>query len=132
MKSIARIMSLLFIALMLHACRSIQYVPVETVKRDTTYISQTKVDSIYARDSIYIEHKGDTVYQHKYKYLYKYIEKHDTLWREKTDTVQIAYPIEAQLTKWQKARMNMGSVFIGLIIISILGLGLYAVWRLKK
>lgn len=122
MRELTRIIVLILLAIMLYGCKSIQYVPVETIKRDTTYISQIKIDSIYHRDSIYVEHKGDTVYLSKYKYLYKYIEKHDTLWREKTDTIQVVYPVEAQLTKWQKIKINIGEYLITAIILIIIGL----------
>ena len=122
MRELARIITLIFLATILYSCKSIQYVPVETTKRDTTYLSQTKIDSIYHRDSIYVERKGDTVYLSKYKYLYKYIEKHDTLWREKVDTIQIAYPVEAQLTKWQKIKNNIDEYLKTTIILIIIGL----------
>lgn len=122
MRELARIITLIFLATLLYSCKSIQYVPVETMKRDTTYLSQTKIDSIYHRDSIYVERKGDTVYLSKYKYLYKYIEKHDTLWREKVDTIQIAYPVEAQLTKWQKIKINIDEYLKTTIILIIIGL----------
>ena len=122
MRELTRIIVLMLLAIILYGCKPIQYVPVETIKRDTTYISQTKIDSIYQRDSIYVEHKGDTVYLNKYKYLYKYIEKHDTLWREKVDTVQVAYPVEAQLTKWQKIKINMSEYLITAIALIIMWL----------
>ena len=122
MRELARIITLIFLATILYSCKSIQYVPVETTKRDTTYLSQTKIDSIYHRDSIYVERKGDTVYLSKYKYLYKYIEKHDTLWREKTDTIRIAYPVEAQLSKWQKIKINIGEYLITAIALVIIWL----------
>lgn len=122
MRELARIITLIFLATILYSCKSIQYVPVETIKRDTTYISQIKIDSIYHRDSIYVEHKGDTVYLSKYKYLYKYIEKHDTLWREKTDTIQVVYPVEARLTKWQKIKINMGEYLIAAIVLIVIWL----------
>lgn len=122
MRELARIITLIFLATILYSCKSIQYVPVETMKRDTTYLSQTKIDSIYHRDSIYVERKGDTVYLSKYKYLYKYIEKHDTLWREKVDTIQIAYSVEAQLTKWQKIKINIDEYLKTTIILIIIGL----------
>lgn len=122
MRELARIITLIFLATILYSCKSIQYVPVETIKRDTTYISQIKIDSVYHRDSIYVEHKGDTVYLSKYKYLYKYIEKHDTLWQEKVDTIQVAYPVEAQLTKWQKIKINMGEYLITAIALVIIWL----------
>lgn len=122
MREYARIIIITIVALCLSACKSIKYVPVETIKRDTTYISQIKIDSIYHRDSIYVEHKGDTVYLSKYKYLYKYIEKHDTLWREKVDTIQVAYPVEARLTKWQKIKINIGEYLITAIALVIIWL----------
>ena len=122
MRELARIITLIFLATILYSCKSIQYVPVETTKRDTTYLSQTEIDSIYHRDSIYVEHKGDTVYLSKYKYLYKYIEKHDTLWREKTDTIQVVYPVEARLTKWQKIKINIGEYLITAIALVIIWL----------
>lgn len=122
MREYARIIIIAIAALCLSACKSIKYVPVETIKVDTTYISQTKIDSIYHRDSIYVEHKGDTVYLSKYKYLYKYIEKHDTLWREKVDTIQVAYPVEARLTKWQKIKINIGEYLITAIALVIIWL----------
>lgn len=122
MRELARIITLIFLATILYSCKSIQYVPVETTKRDTTYLSQTKIDSIYHRDSIYVERKGDTIYLSKYKYLYKYIEKHDTLWREKTDTIQVVYPVEAQLTKWQKIKINIGEYLITAITLVIIWL----------
>lgn len=117
MREYTKLIILPVIILMLCACSTVKYVPVETIKRDTTYVSQIKVDSIYQRDSIYIEHKGDTVYLNKYKYLYKYLERHDTLWREKVDTLQIAYPVEAQLTKWQKIKIGIGEYLIVAIIL---------------
>lgn len=122
MRELTRIIVLILLAIMLYGCKSIQYVPVETIKRDTTHISQIKIDSIYHRDSIYVEHKGDTVYLSKYKYLYKYIEKHDTLWREKVDTIQVAYPVEARLTKWQKIKINMGEYLIAAIVLIVIWL----------
>lgn len=122
MRELIRIIVLIFLSAILYSCKSIQYVPVETIKRDTTYISQTKIDSIYCRDSIYVEYKGDTVYLNKYKYLYKYIERHDTLWREKIDTIQVTYPIEAQLTKWQKIKINIGEYVIIVIVLIIIWL----------
>ena len=122
MRELARIITLIFLATILYSCKSIQYVPVETTKRDTTYLSQTKIDSIYHRDSIYVERKGDTVYLSKYKYLYKYIEKHDTLWREKVDTIQVTYPVEAQFTKWQKIKISIGEYLIIAIVLVIIWL----------
>ena len=129
MREYARIIIIAIATLCLSACKSIKYVPVETIKVDTTYISQIKIDSVYYRDSIYVEHKGDTVYLSKYKYLYKNIEKHDTLWHEKVDTIQIAYPVEAQLSKWQKVKMQLGNIFV---IVCVIAVAICCVLFIKK
>lgn len=120
MRIYARIIIPLLLTMLVLSCTSVRYVPVETIKVDTTYISKIKIDSIYQRDSIYIEKVGDTVYKYKYKYIDKYTEIHDTLWREKVDTVPVIHTVEAQLSKWQKAKMNMGSCLIGAIILSVI------------
>lgn len=120
MRIYARIIIPLLLTMLVLSCTSVRYVPVETIKVDTTYISKIKVDSIYQRDSIYIEKVGDTVYKYKYKYIDKYTEIHDTLWREKVDTIPVIHTVEAQLSKWQKAKMNMGSCLIGTIILSVI------------
>ena len=40
----------LFVLFLLCGCRSVKYVPVETVVTDTTYINKLVRDSIYQRD----------------------------------------------------------------------------------
>ena len=119
MKNYVRIIIALLLTALMLSCTSVKYVPVETVKIDTTYISKIKVDSIYQKDSVYIEKAGDTVYKYKYKYVDRYVEVRDTLWREKVDTVTVIQTVEAQLSKWQKAKMNMGSCLIIIIILSV-------------
>lgn len=117
MKKLARIAIPLILLICLCACRQIQYIPVKTIKVDTTYISKIKIDSIYQKDSIYIESIGDTVFVNKYAYKYKYLEKHDTLWRERVDTIQTVRIIEAPLSIWQKTKMNLGLCFIGALVV---------------
>ena len=74
MREYVRIIMFLLMASMLYACSTVKYVPVETIKVDTTYVSQIKIYTVYEKDSVYIKAIGDTVFQYKYKYLYKYIE----------------------------------------------------------
>lgn len=40
---------------------------IETIRyqRDTTYVQQVKVDSVYRRDSVFVREKGDTVFIYK-------------------------------------------------------------------
>ena len=75
-----------------------------------------RVDSIYNQDSIYVLVKGDTVYQYRYKYLYKYqyLNRADTM--IKIDSVQVPYPVEKQLTRWQQMKIELGGWAFGVII----------------
>ena len=98
-------------------------VPVETIK--TEYIEQVKYDSIYSRDSIYIMQKGDTIYNNKVQYLYKYKYLRDTI--NITDTIPKIVTVKDtqyinQLYTWQKLLIVIG---IGFILYWIIKLVIY-------
>ena len=98
-------------------------VPVETIK--TEYIEQVKYDSIYSRDSIYIIQKGDTIYNNKIQYLYKYKYFRDTV--NVTDTIPKIVTVKDtqyvnQLYTWQKILIVIG---IGFILYWIIKLVIY-------
>lgn len=106
--------------LLVCSCRTVKYVPVETIKVDTTYINKLQRDSIYMLDSVYVKEKGDTVLIEKYKYLYRDKLVRDTLYMAKTDSIQVPYPVEKELTLWQKICINVGDWAIVMVIITIL------------
>lgn len=94
-------------------------VPVETIK--TEYIEQIKYDSIYSKDSIYIIQKGDTIYNNKVQYLYKYKYLRDTI--NVTDTIPQIITVKDvqyinQLYTWQK-------------ILIVIGIGVILYWVIK-
>ena len=98
-------------------------VPVETIK--TEYIEQVKYDSIYSKDSIYIMQKGDTIYNNKVQYLYKYKYLRDTV--SITDTIPKIITVKDtqyinQLYTWQKLLIVIG---IGFILYWIIKLVIY-------
>ena len=98
-------------------------VPIETIK--TEYIEQVKYDSIYSRDSIYIMQKGDTIYNNKVQYLYKYKYLRDTI--NITDTIPKIVTVKDtqyvnQLYTWQKLLIIIG---IGFILYWIIKLVIY-------
>jgi hypothetical protein len=110
---------LLALAICFVSCRT-QYVPVETVRTEYKTRDSIRFDSIYQRDSIYMLVKGDTIYQYKYKYLYRYLTTNRTDTILKTDSIQIPYPVERKLTKWQSLKMELGGWAFGLVIAFIL------------
>ena len=98
-------------------------IPVETIK--TEYIEQIKYDSIYHKDSIYIMQKGDTIYNNKVQYLYKYKYLRDTI--NITDTIPKIVTVKDtqyinQLYAWQKILIVIG---IGFILYWIIKLVIY-------
>lgn len=113
------------------SCRSVQYVPVESVKIDSVYLSKVMRDSVYIKDSVLIV-KGDTIREYRYKYIYKYKDKIDTVYSEKVDSIRVPYPVEAQLTKWQKFKQIGGGFAIASIIIIILIVVGWFIYKLKK
>ena len=88
-------------------------IPIETNK--TEYIEQVKYDSVYSKDSIYIMQKGNTIYNNKMQYLYKYKYLRDTI--NITDTIPKIVTIKDtqyvnQLYIWQKILIVIGIGFI--------------------
>ncbi len=123
--TLASFMCMLFVC----SCRTVKYVPVETIKIDTTYINKLQRDSIYMLDSVYVKEKGDTVLIEKYKYLYRDKLVRDTLYMAKTDSIQVPYPVEKELTRWQQFRMDFGGWAMCIVVISIL---ILIVYKIKK
>lgn len=119
MKALIYITMFLMSGIWLSSCRT-QYVPVESVRTEYKTRDSIRVDSIYQQDSIYVLVKGDTVYQYRYKYLYKYqyLNRTDTV--IKVDSVQVPYPVEKQLTRWQQMKKELGGWAFGIIILFIL------------
>lgn len=77
--------------------------------------------------------KGDTVYQYKYKYFYRYltINKTDTVIQ--ADSVQVPYPVEKKLTKWQAMKVELGGWAFGIIIaFALYTIGRFVYKRIKK
>ena len=98
-------------------------IPIETIK--TEYIEQVKYDSIYHKDSIYIMQKGDTIYNNKVQYLYKYKYLRDTI--NITDTIPTIVTVKDtqyinKLYTWQKLLITVG---IGFVLYWIVRLVIY-------
>lgn len=116
----------IFISLLLTcSCTTTKFVevPVEIVK--TEYIHDTKIDSIYVRDSIDRWREGDTVFIYKEHTKYKYLNKTDTVVRvdsiPKIIRVETKEVVEVNHIKWyQKALMWLGGSIMLLIVGGII------------
>lgn len=123
---------LLTLAIWFTSCRSIKYVPVETVRTEYKTRDSIRFDSIYQHDSVFYYKNGDTIYQYKYKYLYRYltINKTDTV--IKVDSVQVPYLVEKKLSRWQSMKLELGGWAFGVIIVMALIIVWWLVYRLRK
>lgn len=121
---------------LLAGCKSVQYVPVETVRSDSIYVDRYKRDSIYQRDSVFVNRwiAGDTIYQDKvvWKYVYRDMVKYDTVATLRSDTINVPYPVECKLSKWEQLKLNVGGWAISIIIIIVLIVMGFMVYKLKK
>lgn len=131
MKIIFYIIAILPI-LAIWSCRSVKYIPVETVKHDSIYVSKIQHDSVYQRDSIYVLDRGDTVYVNVYQYLYKDRIVIDTVYSVKTDSIKVPFPVEKELTRWQQIKLELGGWSFGFIICFLLIISGYMVYKIIK
>lgn len=124
------------ILISLAGCKSVQYVPVETVRTDSIYVDRYQRDSIYQRDSVFVNRwiAGDTIYQDKvvWKYVYRDKVKYDTVAILRSDTINVPYPVECKLSKWEQLKLNVGGWAISIIIIIVLIVMGCMVYKLKK
>ena len=122
---------LILLAMAVTSCRSVRYVPVETVKHDSVYVGKVVRDSVFVKDSVLVV-KGDTVTEYRWKYVFKYKNRTDTLYVSRTDTIRVPYPVEAKLTKWQQFKMGAGGVAIGGFFLLLAAIVAYIVYRSRR
>lgn len=122
----------LLAVLSLAACKQVQYVPVETVRLDSIYLTQTLRDSIVRYDSVYVRDKGDTLYVERWKYLYRDKVRVDTMVSVRVDTLAVPYPVEKRLTRWEQFRLDVGGYALFAVVVVILIVVGYMVYKLKK
>ena len=123
-----KILFLLFMTLLLGSCKvkeKIVEVPIPQIKTEIKYIDKVKYDSIYLKDSVYIVQKGDTIYNNKVAYRYKYKYLKDTVIVNKTDTIIKLQKITEIKVKNQLNIVQKILIYIGLFSILLFLIILY-------
>lgn len=117
---------------LLTGCKTVKYIPVETVRTDTAYITKQQRDSVVIRDSIYVHEyqRGDTIYHDRIQYRDRWRDRWrtDTIYRSRTDSIAVPYPVEKPLTRWQRFCLDYGKMTTGATIALVL---LLAIWAVK-
>ena len=127
--SIVGMVVMIIIALLFCSCTKTEYITVEKVRTDTTYINKVQRDSIYLHDSTFVKVAGDTVWIERWHTKWQNHLEHDTVYKSRTDSVPVPYPVtkyvEKNLSWMQKTLMGAG-------ILSIMALVIFIAFKLKR
>lgn len=131
--------TIILILLLLSGCKSVQYVPVESHSIEHHYHNDTirEKDSIISEkntiireaDSAMVANLGLKLKANEKAILILRTElqkaisqksesKSDTI--IKVDSVQVPYPVEKKLTKWEQTKMNAGGVALIMCVLVVL------------
>lgn len=111
------------------SCTTTRYIPIESVRTEIEYRDRLRTDSIFVSDSVYIREKGDTIFVEHTRYAYRDRMQVDTAYVCITDSVQVPYPVPAQLSSWQRFKQDVGGIAIGVLAV-VITLGL--IWVLRR
>ena len=105
------------------------YVPVESVRTEykDRNMSQFVTDTVH--DIRFVWVKGDTVHDIREREHVRLVSVHDTCLFERIDTIRVPYPVERELTRWEKTKMDYGGEAIIVLIVVITA---SVIWLIKK
>ena len=128
-----KLMIVMILSVALVGCKTKEYVPIVEHHTDTLRVVQHHRDSIYLHDSTFVREyiQGDTVriVTEMWHTKFRDVVKTDTLYRSRTDSVPVPYPVikevKKPLTMIEKGLMGTG-------IASIVGLLFYFFLYIRK
>lgn len=129
MKALYYIIGVALLLCILTGCGTTRIVEVPVVHTEFVRHDSVVRDSIHTVDSVMIVAMGDTVYNTKTKYIYRYklINSHDTL--AVHDTLTIVREVEKKLSSMQRAYLTLGKVFLFLLMILTASL---VIWLFRR
>ena len=104
---------------LLSGCSRVQYVPMQTVLKDSIVFHRIDIDSVVIKDSIFIDRTKDTVYKYVERWQEKYIIRNDTTIIEKVDSIPVEVKVEKQLTRWQQMKIDYGDNVLVMLVAVI-------------
>ena len=125
-------LAVLIVISLLCGCKTVRYVPVETVRTDSVYVDRWQRDSVYVMDSVWVNRRtvGDTVYQDKVVYKWRYRDRRlrDTLRILRYDTVETPVPVERELGWLERARLKMFWPLVVVVVVLVIAVW----WHVKR
>ena len=104
---------------LLSGCSRVQYVPMQTVLKDSIVFHRIDIDSVVIKDSIFIDRTKDTVYKYVERWQEKYIIRNDTTVIERVDSIPVEVKVEKQLTRWQQIKIDYGDNVLVMLVAVI-------------
>lgn len=104
---------------LLSGCSRVQYVPMQTVLKDSIVFHRIDIDSIVIKDSIFIDRTKDTIYKYVERWQEKYIIRNDTTIIERVDSIPVEVKVEKQLTRWQQMKIDYGDNVLVMLVAVI-------------
>lgn len=145
---------LMLLASAVCSCSRVQYVPlpsVSQVKDSVNLIDSVsiryevaKVDSVRIKDStVIVQDKDGNIIMEKYyreTERYRSLEndynelkrRYESLKAEKRDSVPVPYPVEKELSRWQKLKMDAGGIAIVVVLLALAASGVWLFLRLRR
>ena len=105
--------------LLLSGCSRVQYVPMQTVLKDSIVFHRIDIDSVVIKDSIFIDRTKDTIYKYVERWQEKYIIRNDTTIIERVDSIPVEVKVEKQLTRWQQIKIDYGDNVLVMLVAVI-------------
>lgn len=146
MKKIIAIISIMFLLVACKAQKEFineKETQVEVVEKPViheVYKVNTVRDTVFHKDSVIILQKGDTIYEKSVREFHHYISSTDTVHSNDTITKVVVQPVEKIVNRqtqvevpkplnwWEKIRMTLGDITIGVLIFS----AFYFIFKIKK
>ena len=99
----------------------------------TEFVWQVKQihDSIYLRDSVFVERKGDTIYLNKWRTQYRERLVHDTLIVTKADTLRIKEVANKEVVKSPSFFQMWKAYIIGAVVMLLIAGCAFVAHKLK-
>ena len=111
------------------SCTKTEYITVEKVRTDTTYITKHQRDSVWLHDSTFVKVAGDTVLIERWHTKWQNHTAHDTVYKARVDSVPVPYPVtqyvEKPRSKFEKGLMGVG-------ILSLMAIIVFIAWKIKR
>ena len=117
------------ICLLFVGCTKTEYITVEKVRNDTTYITKHQRDSIWLHDSTFVKVAGDTVLIERWHTVWQNHTAHDTVYKARVDSVPVPYPVVKEV---ERKRSTLENGLLGVGILSLMAIIVFIAWKIKR